>query len=337
MRNRVDDHSAVNPCRSWRRPVAWVVLLALLTNPLLAFGQTGSDTLTTLKSGDKIELSVPGRPDLDMDLVVDGEGKVTIPKVGEVPLAGMTKSEAALFIKQKLRLFYPNLDAIELDVVRGGATRIYVMGQVERAGVQSFDYTPSVWDVLRSAGGTTPVADLRSARLIREVEGLPQVHSLDLSGIMDGRSLPTFELQDGDTLIIPALLEGISGVSAAEGVKVFGAVGVVTVVPIEDPMPMLDVLMLAGAPTVEANMREIQWVHQDGTDAQSTIVNLEEYLLYGDLRGNPNVYPGDTIHVQQSKSGWFWTYVPPLVGLVAGLLAIVLMVDRLTDPNYGGY
>jgi polysaccharide export outer membrane protein len=330
----VDDHSAVNPCRSWRRPVAWVVLCALLTNPLLAFAQTGAETPTTLRPGDKIELSVPGRPDLDMDLVVDAEGNVTIPRVGEVPLSGMTKTEATLFIKQKLRLFYPNLDAIELDVVRSGATRIYVMGQVSRAGVQSFDHVPSVWDVLRSAGGPTGTADLRSARLIREVDGLPQVHPLDLSGIMEGRSLPTLELQDGDTLVIPALLEGTSGVPSAEGVKVFGSVGVVTIVPIEEPMPMLDVLMLAGAPTVKADMKEISWVHQDGASAQSTIVNLEEYLHYGNLRGNPNVYPGDTLHLKEQQSSWFWRYIPPVIGLIAGVLAIFLMVDRLTDPYY---
>jgi polysaccharide export outer membrane protein len=304
---------------------------------LLAFGQVGSENPNTLRAGDRIELSIPGRPDLDMELVIDAEGRVNIPQVGEVPLAGMTQSEATLFIKQKLRLFHPNIDSINLEVVRGGSTRIYVMGQVERAGVQAFDYIPSIWDVLRSAGGPTDIADLRNARLIREIDGLPQVHPLDLSGIMDGRSLPTFDLQDGDTLILPALLEGTSGVPSADGVKVFGSVGVVTIVPIEAAMPMLDVLMLAGAPTVEANMREIYWVHQDGANAQSTVVNLEEYLRWGDPVGNPNVYPGDTLHVKKQQASWFWRYVPPLVGLVAGVLAIVLMVDRLTDPNYRSF
>jgi protein involved in polysaccharide export with SLBB domain len=332
MRNRVDDYTDVKACQSWRRPVAWLILIALLTNPLAALGQTGSEVPNTLRAGDKVELTVPGRPDLDIELSLDDEGRVNIPQVGEVPLGGMTKSEATLFIKQKLRLFHPNIDAIELEIIRGGSTKIYVMGQVARTGVQSFDHVPTLWDVLRSVGGPTEFADLRSSRLIREVDGIPQVHPLDLSGIMEGRSVPTFDLEDSDTLVIPALLEGTSGVPSDDGVKVFGAVGVVTTVPIDAPMPMLDVLMLAGAPTVEAEMKEIYWVHQDGAKAQSTVVNLEDYLKWGDPLGNPTVYPGDTLHVKKQVPSMFWKYVPPLVGLVAGILAIVLMVDRLTNP-----
>lgn len=334
MKNRADDFSRVAPCRSWRRPVAWVILFALMTNPLLVLGQTNADPAITLRAGDLVELSVPGRPDLDMELVLDADGNVNIPQVGEVPLAGMNQAEATLFIKQKLRLFYPNIDSLHLQIIRGGSTKIYVMGQVVRAGVQVFDHIPSLWDVLRSAGGPSNIADLRSARLIREEEGLPQVHSLDLSGIMDGRSIPTFELREGDTLVIPALLEGTSGVPSADGVKVFGSVGVNTIVPIESPMPMLDVLMLAGAPAVDSDMKEIYWVHQDGANAQSTIVNLEMYLKEGNPAGNPSVYPGDTLHVKQYQSPWFWRHVPQFMGLIAGVLAILLAYDRLINGYY---
>ena len=44
---------------------------------------------------------------------------------------------------------------------------------------------------------------------------LIQVHDLDLSGIMVGGTVPDFTLQSGDTLVVPALSEGVSGVPAS--------------------------------------------------------------------------------------------------------------------------
>lgn len=330
MKRRTDELNVVTPCRSWKRPLAWVVVLTLVLNPLLVLAQD-TDLSVPLRSGDQVSLSVPGRPDLDTDLLLDPQGNVSIPQVGEVNLAGMSKDEAELFIKQKLRLFYPNIDNIHLEISRSGATKIYVLGQVARSGTQSFEYLPSLWDVIRSAGGPTTTANLRLARLIREEDGIPQVTNLDLSGIMEGRDFPAIELRNGDTLIIPAILEGTSGVPSAEGVKVFGGVEVPTIVPIEDPMAMLDVLMLAGAPNDQGDIKVIWWVHEDGGRAISTKVNLEMYLQEGDPLGNPQVYPGDALHVRYDRPGWFWTYVPRFLVMAASVITIMIGYDRLVN------
>ncbi len=334
MGNRIDGPMTATPCRSWRRPVAWIVLFSFLLNPLLVLGQDMGGEPMILQAGDTIKLSVPGRPDLAVELVINSTGSANIPQVGEVPLAGMTVPEAILFIKQKLRLFYPDdLDTLHLEVRRSGTTKIYVMGAVSRPGVQSYEDIPSLWDVLRSVGGPLANADLRLARIIREEAGIPQVHSLDLVGVMEGRTIPTFEMRDGDTLIIPTLLEGTSGVPPTQGVKVFGGVEVPTIVPIEDPMPMLDVLMLAGAPNETADIKVIWWVHEDGGRSISTLVNLEDYLQEGSPLGNPQVYPGDALHVKYDKSGWFWTYVPRVLVTVASLITIAIGYDRLVNDD----
>jgi len=331
MRDRMDVAMDVTPCHSWQRPVAWIVVVSLLLNPLLVLAQMDGDGSMVLRIGDRLKLSVPGRPDLDTELVLDAQGRGVIPQIGELVLAGMTESEATLFIKQKLRLFYPNIDALHLEVSRSGATQIYVMGAVHRAGVQTFDHLPSLWDVLRSVGGPAENADLRLARVIREEGGIPRVISLDLAGVMEGRTVPTFEMRNGDTLIIPTLLEGTSGVPASEGVKVFGGVEVPTIVPIEGPMPMLDVLMLAGAPNETADIKVIWWVHEGDDQPLSTLVNLEDYLQRANRIGNPLVYPGDTVHVKYDKTGWFWTYVPRFLVMMASIITILIGYDRLVN------
>jgi protein involved in polysaccharide export with SLBB domain len=337
MRDRMGRTTSANLCQSWRRPIGWIIMVAMLANPLLVLGQVPGSSASPLKAGDILKLLVPGRPDLDAEMVIDANGRAEIPQVGEVALAGLTVSEANLFIKQKLRLFHPNIDALRLEVRSASATKIYVIGQVSRPGVQSFEHIPSVWDVLRSAGGPAETADLRGARVIREDGELPQVFPVDLSGIMDGRSIPRLVLRNGDTLVVPALLEGTSGVPSAEGVKVFGGVQVSTIVPIQDPMPMLDVLMLAGAPSENADMKKIYWVHEQDGHTVSTQVNLLLYLRDGYAIGNPTVYPGDTLHVKVQKDNWFWRYVPPIMGIVAGVLAILLTYDRLVNGYPGSF
>jgi protein involved in polysaccharide export with SLBB domain len=331
MRDRMYGSTIATPCRSWRRPVAGGVLFYFFLNPQLVVGQEMGASPKILEAGDTIKLSVPGRPDLAAVLVLDSNGNTTIPQVGEVSLAGMSVPDATLFIKQKLRLFYPNLDTLHLEVVRSGASRIYVMGAVSRPGVQSFEEVPSLWDVLRSSGGPIANADLRNARVIREEDGVSRVHPLDLAGIMEGRTIPTFVMRNGDTLIIPTLLEGVSGVAPTKGVKVFGGVEIPTIVPIEDPQPMIDVLMLAGAPNELADIKVVWWVHEDDGTPISTLVNLEDYLQRGDPIGNPQVYPGDTIHVKYDDLGWFWTYVPRLFVLAASIITILLGYDRLIN------
>ena len=334
MRNRNSGPTIAIPCRSWRRPVAWIALCSILMNPLLVLGQNLNDSPTVLRAGDIVKLTVPGRPDLAAELILDSNGRANLPQVGEVALGGMSVSDATLFLKQKLRLFYPDdLDTLHLEVHRSGTTQIYVMGAVSRPGAQSYEDIPSLWDVLRAVGGPLANADLRLARIIREEDGIPRVHALDLVGVMEGRTIPVFELRDGDTLIIPTLLEGTSGVPPTEGVKVFGGVEVPTIVPIEEPMPMLDVLMLAGAPNETGNIKVIWWVHEDGGKATSTLVNLQDYLHYGSPLGNPQVYPGDTLHVKYDKSGWFWTYVPRVLVMMASIITIAIGYDRLINDN----
>jgi protein involved in polysaccharide export with SLBB domain len=293
------------------RKAEWCVSLVVVALVLLAAvggapAQTGP-LGDTIQPGDVLQMMVPGRPDLDSALVVDQNGSVDIPQVGEVRLSGLSLGEAGVLLKQRLRLIAPTLDAVELDRAEAASFRVYVLGQVGNPGVHDFPRQPTVWDVLRAAGGPTPTADLREARVIREEKGQPGTVPLDLSRMLDGEDFPTISLRDGDTLVIPALAVGVSGVPSERGVKVFGGVAVPSVVQVDGPTLLMDVLMLAGSPTADANMKKIWWVHAvDGID-QAQVVNLRRFLEKGDPAGNPLIYPGDTVNVTLSQPGGFRT------------------------------
>ena len=314
------------------RLLACLALCACVMNPLVVLAQAGSGE-ELLKPGDRVSLSVPGRPALDQDFDLDASGMADIEPVGTVKLGGLSPSEATLLLKQKLRLFYPTLDALDITVGNNDMIRIYIIGNVSQKGVLSFDSEPTIWQVLRAAGGPFDKANMREARIIRDLKGEPEVHPLDLTGVLDGTKFVDFALRNGDTLVIPSLQEGIPGTPSREGVKVFGGVAKPTIVPIDEGTPLLDVLMLAGAPTPDAKRKEINWVHETAGVAEAVVVDLDSYLLLGDPAGNPTVYPGDTIHVKFEKPGWVRQNVPFILGSVAAIATIVLAYDNVVNRS----
>jgi len=307
-----------------------LLMLALLM-PVESMAQAvGTREVARLAPGDELQASVPGRPDLTTRLTIDESGRVSLPQIGDVELAGLTLSEAEMVLRQKLRLADMGIDSVDLALVsQAGTIRMFVIGDVAHPGEFTFSTLPTLWELVRTCGGPNTTANLSQCRIIRQVEGLPQVQTVDLTGILDGTATPTATLLDGDTLVIPALLDGVSGVRRNEGVQVFGGVGVPTTVAISEPMPMLDVLMLAGAPTLDANLEKIWLVHQTGDKYISRQVNMALYMQEGDPMGNPLVYPGDSLQIEVIQPSWVRRTLPFVLGSLAAVATILLAWDRL--------
>lgn len=315
--------------RPWFRTTAWLALVLLLQQPAALLAQA-TDTGQRLKAGDQIVLIVPSRPDLDQSLTLDAGGRVSIPQVGEVALAGLTVAEAREILRQRLRVFYPKVTAVEVDLQSATQMRLYVIGGVRSPGHYDFAVPPAAWDLLRAAGGPSEGADLARARVVRvEEDGATVVVEVDLSGVLDGRGAPDVVLRNSDTLVVPTAAAGSVTVLAHAGVQVFGAVATPTVVPLREPTELLQVLMLAGAPLTDSNLRKVYWVHRGPDGFRSNRVDVRRFLERGDPLGNPAVYPGDTIEVALYRPSWAARNLPLLLGMLATTATVVLAYDSL--------
>ncbi len=311
----------------------WLLTISVLM-PLQGLAQVDSpNQAPRLAPGDVIQVSIPDRPSMNGELTLDAAGNVAIPQVGDVSLSGLTSAEAELVLRQWLRLFDPSIDQVEVFLQSGGADglKFFVLGEVVRPGDVYFTEIPSFMDLMRAAGGPTSVSNLRQVRLIREVGSRTEVSELDLSVLFEGGETPEVELKPGDTLVVPALLAGVSAVPTATGVKVFGAVAVPTVVDIKGPTPMLDVLMLAGAPSADSEISEIYWVHHVGNMPEARVIDLREYLEEGNPVGNPLIYPGDTIRVDYYEEPWFLQALTFTLVTLAAVATIWLAYDRIVN------
>jgi len=317
--------------RIWFRLTGWLALMILCGQPLQVLAQpAGSDPDRSLQPGDEIIIAVSGRSDLSKNFTLDASGAVTIDQVGTVSLAGLTIPEAQQVLRQRLRLFYPTIDAVEVTLRSGSGFTIYVIGEVTLPGEYDFMAAPNLFELMRAAGGPSETANLRGARIVRAAAGETATIAVDLTGVMEGVGSDV-ELRNGDTLVIPAAAEGVPVVSSSAGIQVFGSVLTPTVVPANGPMELMDVLMQAGSPSTTAKLSGVWWVHRTEGGSVATKVNVQRYMQEGDPAGNPIIYPGDTVQVEETIEPWIVRRLPLFLGMIATTATVMLAYDRLRD------
>ena len=316
----------------YRRMRVMVVLLAVLLIPLETMGQTpGNEASQLLEVGDTVQMSVEGRPDLELLLVIDAEGRVSIPQVGQIALAGLSLQDAGRILRQRLRVFDPGLVSVQVQLGSSAFTSIQIQGAVSNPGTFTFDSSPSVWDLIQRSGGILDRANLVAARVIREEAGTARLYPLDLTSLVVGGKIPEFVFQPGDILMVPEQEAGFVLPQLGLGTQVIGAVTNPSVIQLSTPQPLLEVLMLAGAPRENAKLREIWLVHNEGGRFLSKIVDLTLFLEEGEQAGNPLVYPGDTLRVSFQEPSWFRRNIPMVLGSMTAIATIWLAYDRISE------
>jgi polysaccharide biosynthesis/export protein len=151
--------------------------------------------------GDQVLVQVWEKPDLSGSQFVGPDGALTIPLVGTMKVAGMTREEAAKSIRDSLSRLYTGI-SVTLRVEQYVANRITVVGRVKTPGVVRFEKSPSVMEAIARAGGLVdgPV-NLTHCAVIR---GRNRVAWLDLPSLMSGQELAlNLRLKADDVVLIP--------------------------------------------------------------------------------------------------------------------------------------
>jgi protein involved in polysaccharide export with SLBB domain len=160
----------------------------------------------TLGPGDSLILyvwNVPGTALFDSaTLVVDRAGSVFVPRVGAVPLQGLTIAQAQEVLRTKLARYYSGFELrLALGELRGIA--VYVIGEVTRPGTYTISPFSTMLDALFAAGGPTKMGTLRAIRITRSGRTLEEVDLYDF--LLRGERSLGPPLQAGDTIFVPTI------------------------------------------------------------------------------------------------------------------------------------
>jgi polysaccharide export outer membrane protein len=273
-----------------------LLLVFLLTFLLLPAGRLDAQEVA-LRAGDRINLTVPQREELDRTLTISPQGTVHIPIVGHVALEGLTVEEAENVLLRALREVYPSVRAIEVDLLGEESRRaIYVLGQVETPGRYGFEENPTVWEAIREAGGALPTAALDVIRVVRSEGDQRRTFLVDLRVAIENGTLEDLPvLEPGDAVIVSQTM----AVQAGSGsVKVIGMVTTPGPYQLGGEKTLVDALLAAGGPVPDADLKKVSIVRERPDGATLVIsVNFERYLREGDIRHNPLILPNDTVSV----------------------------------------
>jgi len=143
-------------------------------------------------------------------LNIDRTGAAFIPRIGSVPLQGLTVAQAQEVIRARVARNYAGFE-LRLALGELRAVSVYVMGEVARPGTYTVSPFSTVLDALFLAGGPTKMGSLRS---IRVTQPGGQVGEVDLYDFFLRGERPSGPmLQAGDTVFVPPIgpVAGVTG------------------------------------------------------------------------------------------------------------------------------
>jgi polysaccharide export outer membrane protein len=166
---------------------------------------TGPNAPVKINSGDVLQITFPGAPQMNTTERVRLDGKILLPLVGELVAAGKTPSQLQDDI---VKLYDTQLEVKEVVViVASTSASIFVTGAVARPGRIPMERPMTVLDAIMEAGGFDPKrASLRKVAVIRQVQGKYTRHAMDLRPVLNGRNVQPFWLQPFDTVYVPERL-----------------------------------------------------------------------------------------------------------------------------------
>src|SRR5262249_3135760 len=132
-----------------------------------------------LGPGDGLNIDLSGGVSQRLRRVVDRTGRVALPEVGDVQVAGRTLGELQHFVQQTLRTQFRDVQA-DVSVSRLRTIRVYVVGDVERPGAYDISALSTPLNALYQAGGPTSGGSLRMLKQIRGQQVVQQIDVYDM-------------------------------------------------------------------------------------------------------------------------------------------------------------
>ena len=158
---------------------------------------------TTLGPGDMFDVRVFGEKDLSNTFRVASDGSIDFPLVGTVTVSGMTPTEVAGLLQDRLKAGdFLKTPQVSILVKEYNSKKISIFGQVAKPGTFPYQDGMSVVEAISQAGGFTAIAKKNEVTVIRILNGDKKRFTVPVEAIGEGRA-PNFELRSGDIVFVP--------------------------------------------------------------------------------------------------------------------------------------
>ena len=151
---------------------------------------------------DSISVTVWREPNLSGNLSVRPDGKVSLPLLGDLQAAGMSPMQLSSDIGSRLKK-YVNDPLVTVTVLAVNSKRIYLAGEVGRAGPLPLTPGMTPLQAILTAGGLTTFANGKKIYILRKVDGKEQKLPFNYKTALKTGDMQGITLMSGDTIVVP--------------------------------------------------------------------------------------------------------------------------------------
>ena len=262
--------------------------------PPVAILLDGSRTDYRIGRQDLLEIKVFDVDELNQTVRVSDDGSISMPLLGRLVVAGLTKTELEQLIARLLGERYVRDPQVTVFVREYESKKIAVTGAVKRPGTFEMLGRKTLLEMISMAGGLD--ADLGKEIIVfRQSEDRPTERiALDLEQLVY-RADPALNLvlEPNDIVYVPAV----------EKVRIFvsGAVRNPDVyeVPRSEPVTVLKAVTLAGGPTIRAAEKKVQILRSDAAGGR-VVLSVDLRKVKRGKAEDPLLREGDIVLVPES-------------------------------------
>ena len=233
--------------------------------------------------GDGISIDLWGSVARRFYRVVDREGRISLPEVAPVMVAGKSLAEVQETVQKTLRTEFRDLSA-DVSLSRLRTVRVYVVGDVVHPGAYDVSSLSTPLNALFAAGGPTGRGSLRILKHYRGNQLVQEVDVYDL--LLHGVKGDMQRLENGDSVMVPPL---------GPEITIEGMVRRPAIYEQRDEKSLADVIALAGGLLPTATLRHIE--------VQRTIAHEKKTMLNFDVAGNDTASADQQLSTFQVQDG----------------------------------
>jgi polysaccharide biosynthesis/export protein len=197
-------------CKTWKFVTAVVVVLLASaahaqdkTQPAAPTKAATSDPNYVIGGQDVLDISVWKETELTRTVPVRPDGKISLPLLNDVQAAGLTPTQLAEQLTESLKKFVTN-PQVTVIVTQINSQRIYILGEVARAGAYPLLPDMTILQGLSSAGGFTQFANTKKIYMLRTENGKQTKYPFNYKEVLAGKSSEqNIVLRAGDTIVVP--------------------------------------------------------------------------------------------------------------------------------------
>lgn len=215
--------------------------------------------------GDEVLVTLWGSVEADLRLSVDRSGRITLPRVGPVMVAGLRYSELAPAIDQRVGQVFRNYK-LSASLGRLRSIRVYVTGFTQRPGAYTVSSLATLVNALMQAGGPSSAGSFRKVELRRAGKPISSFDFYDL--LLKGDKSADKALQAEDVIHIGAV---------GAQVALVGSVNKPAIFEMKAGETLEDLLLMAGGFTAVADRSRLTIEHVDArSDSRITELSLPQ-------------------------------------------------------------